>query len=359
MAATIRTLVLIGNAAADGGVFALLENPQQAGLRLHRHVADLVEEERAAFRLFETAGVAGRRAREGALLVAEQIGFDQLAWDRRHVDGDERTLAALAVIVQSLGDQFLAGAGFPGDHHRQVGRHEARQRPIDVLHRLRAADERDLLLVRRRLGVGQGAGTRQGPADDRHQFLEVEGLRQILVGAALGCLDGGHEGVLRAHDDDRQVRAQLLDAGQKVEGVLVRHHHVGDDEIALPLRDPSPQGRGIAGGADFVARPRQGLVEHRADRGVVVGEKDLSTGHGVRSHISERTAVIGAVHGKQNAEGGAARSGIAFDDAAMIADDLGHEREAEAASLRFRRHEGIEQIAHEIGRNARARYPER
>ena len=28
----------------------------------------------------------------------------------------------------------------------------------------------------------------------------------------------------------------LLDARQQVEAVLVRHHHVGDDEIALAVR---------------------------------------------------------------------------------------------------------------------------
>jgi hypothetical protein len=77
-------------AAADGGVFALLQHAQQAGLRLHRHVADLVEEQGAAFGLLEAARIAGVGAREGALLVAEQLGFDELARDRRHVDGDER-----------------------------------------------------------------------------------------------------------------------------------------------------------------------------------------------------------------------------------------------------------------------------
>jgi hypothetical protein len=49
--------------------------------------------------------------------MAEQLRFDQLARDRRHVDGDERPLAALAVIVQRAGNQLLAGAGFAGDHH--------------------------------------------------------------------------------------------------------------------------------------------------------------------------------------------------------------------------------------------------
>ena len=61
------------HAAADRGVFALLQHAQQARLRLHRHVADLVEEERAAFRLLEAADRTGERAREGALLMAEKL----------------------------------------------------------------------------------------------------------------------------------------------------------------------------------------------------------------------------------------------------------------------------------------------
>jgi hypothetical protein len=46
-------------AAADGRVFALLQHAQQPGLRLHRHVADLVEEQRAALGLLEAAGGRG------------------------------------------------------------------------------------------------------------------------------------------------------------------------------------------------------------------------------------------------------------------------------------------------------------
>src|SRR5262249_27108502 len=88
-----------------------------------------------------------------------------------------------------------------------------------------------------------------------------------------------HERVLRAHDDDRQIGPDLLDARQKIEGVLVRHHHVGDDEVTVALAHPSPQGRGVAGGAYFVSGSRQGLIEHGADRGIVVGNQDASRGH--------------------------------------------------------------------------------
>ena len=47
-------------AAADHGVLALLQHAQQAGLGIHRHVADFVEEERAALGLLEAARTSGR-----------------------------------------------------------------------------------------------------------------------------------------------------------------------------------------------------------------------------------------------------------------------------------------------------------
>ena len=133
-------------AAADRGELALLQDAQQPGLRLERHVADLVEEQRAALRLLEAPGRACRRAGEGALLVAEQLALDQLARDRRHVDRDERAVAALAVVVQRAGDQLLAGAALAGDQHGEVGVHQPGDDAVDLLHRRRAADERQLLL---------------------------------------------------------------------------------------------------------------------------------------------------------------------------------------------------------------------
>ena len=46
-------------APAHRGVFALLQDPQQAGLGLERHVADLVQEEGPALGLLEAAGESG------------------------------------------------------------------------------------------------------------------------------------------------------------------------------------------------------------------------------------------------------------------------------------------------------------
>ena len=219
-------------------------------------------------------------AGEGALLVAEQFGFDQVARYRRHVDRDERSGAALAVVVQRARHQFLAGAGLARDHDRQVGLHQARQDAIDFLHRRRAADQRNGFEV---LDLGRRPWfflrLRQRAADDRGQLLEVEWLRQIFVSAALGGANCGHERVLRAHDDDRQIRPRLFDPRQQIEGAFVGQQHVGDDEIAVALTDPAPQRGRVSGRADFITGARQRLIEHRPDRRIIIGDENASRGH--------------------------------------------------------------------------------
>src|SRR5206468_5374990 len=70
--------------------FALLEHPQDLGLRDQREIGDLVEEERAAVRQLEAAFLAPGRPGEGAFLVAEQLGLEERLWKRRAVDGHER-----------------------------------------------------------------------------------------------------------------------------------------------------------------------------------------------------------------------------------------------------------------------------
>ena len=72
--------------------------------------------------------------------MAEQLRFNQFARNRCHINGDKRPGAALAVIMQSAGDQFLPRAAFPGDHHRQVRGGEACDGSVDFLHGGRTAN---------------------------------------------------------------------------------------------------------------------------------------------------------------------------------------------------------------------------
>ena len=63
--------------AADRSHRALLEHAQQLDLHLERHLADLVEKQRAAVGLDEQAGLVALRVRERAADVAEQLALER------------------------------------------------------------------------------------------------------------------------------------------------------------------------------------------------------------------------------------------------------------------------------------------
>ena len=79
--------------AADAVDFAFLNGAQQLGLQARIHLADFVEQQRAAIGFLELADAPGDGAGEGAFLMTEQFGFQQVFRDRRAVDRDEGLLA--------------------------------------------------------------------------------------------------------------------------------------------------------------------------------------------------------------------------------------------------------------------------
>ena len=71
-------------------VLARLQQLEQLRLRGGRQLADLVEEQRAAFCRRDLADQLARRGRVRALLGAEQLALDETFRNRRAVDRDER-----------------------------------------------------------------------------------------------------------------------------------------------------------------------------------------------------------------------------------------------------------------------------
>src|SRR5262245_9172166 len=76
--------------AADALELLLLDRAEQLGLRLKGHVADLVEEQRAAVGGLELSLASRDRSGEGSLLVSEELALDELARQRCAVHLDER-----------------------------------------------------------------------------------------------------------------------------------------------------------------------------------------------------------------------------------------------------------------------------
>ena len=81
------------------------------------------------------------RAGEGALLVTEQLGLEQVLRQRAAVDRDEWLMLPVAVEMQRARDQFLAGAAFALDQNRAVGVGDLVDQIVNLLHLLARADD--------------------------------------------------------------------------------------------------------------------------------------------------------------------------------------------------------------------------
>ena len=127
--------------AADRAHLAVLQDAQELGLHAERHLADLVEEERAAVGHVEETRARRRGPGEGAAHVAEERGLEQRLGDARAVLADEGAPAARPVGVDGAGDELLAGAALADDEHRDVARRHAVDQAEQLAHRLAPADD--------------------------------------------------------------------------------------------------------------------------------------------------------------------------------------------------------------------------
>ena len=80
--------------------------------------------------------------------MAEQFAFQKLFGNRGAVHGEERLFAAVAVMVNRAGDQFLAGAAFAGDQRGGVAAGDLADELENLLHRLAAADDAQFIIFR-------------------------------------------------------------------------------------------------------------------------------------------------------------------------------------------------------------------
>ena len=89
-------------------------------MQRHRHVADLVEEQRAAIGLAHQAGRAAlARAGEGAIAVAKQFSLNQALGQRRAIDRDKGA-AAPAGRMGVARQLLFASAGLAADEDWHV-----------------------------------------------------------------------------------------------------------------------------------------------------------------------------------------------------------------------------------------------
>ena len=162
--------------------------------------------------------------------------------DGRAIDGQERLLAAVAVVINGARDQLLAGAAFAADQGGGIRGGELADQLEDLLHRLAAPDNAQLVIFLLQQGlVGDDlphvAGGLQGVEDDLLQLGHVKRLEQIVVGAQLHRLDGGLRRAVGGHQDDQQLGIGVVNAPQGFQPREAAHAHVHDHEVGFETGD--------------------------------------------------------------------------------------------------------------------------
>src|SRR6056297_1964260 len=213
-------------AAAHALHHPLLQESEQLRLQRHGHVADLVQEQRAAAGRLDLAGGGLVGTGEGALLVAEQLGLEQILRDGRAVDGDETLVLAVAERMQRAGEEFLASAALAEQQHRDVRGRHLLDHAADLEHGLAGRDDpvqrRDALLAPQAAVLGLQLVDMEGTVDQQAQRVGVHRLLIEVVGADAYRLDGvllvavagdhDHLGMGGEADDLLQRRHALADA---------------------------------------------------------------------------------------------------------------------------------------------------
>src|SRR5262249_25886773 len=98
----------------------VLQHMEKLGLQPQGQFGDLVEVDRPFVRVLELPGLTSMGAREGALLVAEELGLEQPLRDRGAVDLDEGPVAAHRCRMDGACDEVLADAAFPANEDGRV-----------------------------------------------------------------------------------------------------------------------------------------------------------------------------------------------------------------------------------------------
>ena len=208
-------------AAADPLDHPLLQEAQQFHLQRQRDVADLVEEQGAAMGHLDLALGGLDRPGEGALFIAEQLRLEQILRNGRAVDRDEAAHPPPARLVDAARQQFLAGAGSPEQHHRDVGIGDPLDRARDPGHFGRGSNHgaehpalvADLLL--QTLVLVLEPVQLEGAADDQPQLIDVHRLLVEIIGAGCDCPERAFPGAMARGDDHLGLRLQREDRLQR------------------------------------------------------------------------------------------------------------------------------------------------
>ncbi len=257
--------------APDRAHLLVLDRVQKLGLHLHRQLADFVEKERSLVGREEQSPARLVGARECASRMTEELAFHQLFRNGAAIHGDERLLAAQALLVDGAGQYPFPCAALPDDQHRAVGRRNLLGEALHVLHRGRLEPEQ------RRVFLADGLAQRLVlVAQSAHGLDARETVEELLVAHRLDHVIEGaraqrfhrrfHRGDRRHHDEDR-VDARCAGPAQHADAVAVGHLDVAKRHVEVALRQHGDgflrARRRLDRIPGLLQHPRKDLPQHR------------------------------------------------------------------------------------------------
>src|SRR5262249_9944985 len=194
--------------------------------------------------------------------------------------------------MDRAGHELLARARLAAEQHGHVARGDTTDGLVDLLHAWMPADDRTELpdflqaALEPRDFLGQPA-RREGPVGEQQHPVEIERLREIVVGAALHRLDRSVHGAVGRHHDHAGVGADLAQATEQAEAVDARHPHVEEDQIERLGLEDLERGAPVLDGGHVVAGLTKALLEDPAQAVLVVGDQDPGHHFAVgRKHVT-------------------------------------------------------------------------
>ncbi len=236
----MRTSMRSHAVAAERLDFLLLQHAQQLALQRQRHVADLVQQQRATISGLELAvAPLALGAGVGAGRHTEELGLEQGFGHGGDVHADEGFGGACTRGMDTVRQQLLAGAGLAEQQDGRIGHRHAPRLALDLHRRGAAADEAGDAVL--------------GPALRRE--LRARGVQFALQPAELG-----HQRLHRAF------------------GLVQQHHAEGADDFARRVAQRQPADQEGAG-----------LVAEQVHQDRLAGVDDLRHQR-VRNHLLDTLA---------------------------------------------------------------------
>ena len=267
---------------------ALLEDAEELRLEVERHVAHLVQVKGAAVGQLQLPELPLLGVGERASLVAEELALEKVGGNGGAGDRDEGPPGAAAVVMDGPGHQLLAGARLAPQEDGDVAGCHTADGLVDLLHpRVPAHEGAELPhLLEPGLEVldflGQALHQKR-PLGEQEQFVHVEGLGEVIVGAPLHRLDGGLHGAVGRHDDHLGVGPRLSDFPEEGEAVHARHPNVEEDQVEGLAAGLLEGGLPVLHRDDAIAGLLQALFQDPAQAVFVVGDQDAAVRHEIPS----------------------------------------------------------------------------